>query len=139
MERRAADRRQRALCIKWPERRTGFDRRSSTRVAVLRDSSAALLAVLAVLNLLNLLDWRFTMVGLERGAVEANPVMSFLFGVDTLTAGLFKVALMLAISLVVWRGRRYRRILEFAVLATVAYAGLIVYHLIGLGFMLPNS
>jgi hypothetical protein len=46
---------------------------------------------------------------------------------------------MLAISLVIWRGRRYRRILEFAVLATTAYAALIVYHIIGLGIILPNS
>ena len=139
MERRSTDRRQCAACMRWPERRTGFDRRDSSGVEALRDSSALLLVALALLNLLNLLDWRFTVLGLERGAIEANPLMSFLFGVDSYAAGLFKVAIMLTVSLVVWRARKYRHMLEFAVVVTTAYAVLIVYHLIGLGIILPNG
>lgn len=139
MERRYADRRSRAVSLKWPERRSGFDRRRPLAIEHLRDSSAALFLVLALLNLLNLLDWRFTTLELQYGATEANPLMALFFGVDSYTAGLFKVAVMLGVSLAIWKARRYRRILEFAVIATTVYAALIVYHLVGIGFLLPTS
>lgn len=137
MERRSHERRSRGASFHWPERRSGFDRRAPCRVAALRDRSAALVALLALLNLLNVLDWQFTVIGLERGAIEANPFMDAFFGIDSFSAGLFKVAVMLTISLIIWRARRYRRILEFAVLTTVAYAGVILYHVVGLTYLLP--
>ena len=137
MERRSQERRSSGASLHWPERRSGFDRRASCWVTALRDSSAAVVALLALLNLLNVLDWRFTMLGLERGAIEANPFMDAFFGIDSFSAGLFKVAVMLTISLIVWRTRRYRRILEFTVLATVAYAGVILYHIVGLTYLMP--
>lgn len=139
MERRALERRRAGVYFRWPERRSGFDRRDACVVAVLRESSSAVLALLALLNLLNVLDWRFTMIGMERGAIEANPFMAAFFGIDSLAAGLFKVAVMLTISLVIWRMRHYRRVLELTVLATVVYAGLILYHLVGLTYLLPAS
>ena len=105
----------------------------------LRDSSAALIALLALLNLLNVLDWRFTTIGLERGAIEANPIMAAFFGVDSLYAGLFKVAWMLGISLVIWRARQYRRVLEFTVVAAVVYLALVLYHIVGLSVILPSG
>lgn len=137
MERRADDRRSDGVGFYWPERRSGFDRRGRCWVDVLRSSSAAVVALLAFLNLLNVLDWQFTTVGLERGAIEANPFMAAFFGMDSLAAGLFKVAVMLTISLVIWRMRRYRRILEFTVVATLAYAAVIVYHIVGLTYLMP--
>ena len=137
MERRSDDRRGGGASLYRPERRSGFDRRGQSWVDVLRDSSAAVVALLALLNLLNVLDWRFTMVGLQRGAIEANPFMAAFFGIDSLSAGLFKVAVMLTVSLVIWRTRRYRRVLEFTVLATVAYAGIILYHIVGLTYIMP--
>jgi len=139
MELRAADRRVKRANIRWPERRTGFDRRCEYGIGVLRDSSVLLLVMLGVLNILNMLDLRFTLLALDRGAAEANPIMSFFFNMDSLTAGLFKIALVLAISLAVWWGRRYRRILEFAVLSTAIYAALIGYHILGLTFILPSA
>ena len=139
MERRSVDRRTGGVSFywRWPERRTGFDRRGRCWVDALRDSSAALVALLALLNLLNVLDWQFTTVGLSRGAMEANPLMAAFFGIDSLSAGLFKVAVMLTISLIIWRTRRYRRVLEFTVLATVAYLGVIIYHVVGLTYIMP--
>lgn len=139
MELRAADRRVKRTSIRWPERRTGFDRRCAHGISVLRDSSVLLLVMLGVLNILNMLDLRLTLLGLERGAVEANPVMTFLFSMDSLSAGLFKIAVVLAVSLTVWWGRKYRRILEFAVLSTALYALVITYHVVGLTFILPNA
>jgi len=138
MERRSHERRTGGVYLHWPERRSGFDRRTECWVTALRDSSAALVALLAFLNLLNVLDWRFTTIGLERGALEANPVMAAFFGMDSVTAGLFKVAVMLTISLIIWRTRRYRRILEFTVLVTVGYVGVILYHIVGLTYIMPS-
>jgi hypothetical protein len=94
--------------------------------------------MLGLLNVLNVLDLRFTLIGLERGAVEANPVMSSFLGFGSGSAAVFKIALMVVISLAVWSGRRYRRILEFAVLATGVYAAVIVYHIVGLSLILPT-
>jgi hypothetical protein len=139
MERRSTDRRLRPVGIRWPERRTGFDRRGRAAVTVLRDSSFALIVMLGLLNVLNVLDLRFTLIGLERGAVEVNPVMTSFLGLGPSSAAIFKVAIMLAVSLTIWAGRRYRRILEFAVLATGIYAALIVYHIVGLSLILPSA
>jgi hypothetical protein len=139
MVERSADRRQRTIFLSWPERRSGFDRRDEAAVEVLRDSPALLAAVLSVLNILNVLDWRLTAFAIQQGASEGNPVMAALFGVDALAAGLFKVALMLAMTFVIWRSRRYRRVLELAVIATMMYTALIAYHLFGLGLILPYS
>lgn len=137
MERRPDDRRGGGVSLHWPERRSGFDRRGQCWVEILRDSSAAVVALLALLNLLNVLDWQFTMIGLQRGAIEVNPFMAAFFEIDPLSAGLFKVAVMLTISLVVWRARHYRRVLEFTVLATVAYAGIVLIHIVGLTYLMP--
>lgn len=137
MVERSADRRQRTASLTWPERRTGFDRRDDATVVVLRDNPSVLLAVLFVLNAMNILDWRLTELAMERGASEGNPVMAAFFGVDSLTAGLYKIALMLTVSLVIWKGRQYRRLLELALIATMIYTALIAYHLFGLGLVLP--
>lgn len=139
MVERSADRRQRTIFLSWPERRSGFDRRDDALVEVLRDNPTLLAAILSVLNILNVLDWRLTTLALQQGASEGNPVMAALFGVDALAAALFKMALMLTMTFVIWRGRRYRRILEFAVVATIVYTALIAYHLFGLGLILPYS
>ncbi len=102
-------------------------------------ASAPLLGLLGVLNIFNLLDWRLTMSVLERGAIEANPIMAPLLEANPLTAGLFKIAVMLLVSLAIWNGRRYRRILEFAVVATACYAALLVYQVVGLTVVLPAA
>jgi len=139
MEQRADQRRQRTISLRWPERRTGFDRREDVTVEVLRDNPTVLLFALTILNLLSILDWRLTVLELSMGATEANPIMAAFFAFDPTTAGLFKVALMLTVSLIIWRGRRYRRVLEMAVLAMMVYTALIVYHIAGLAIVVSGS
>lgn len=135
---RTAERRQRRLSLVLPERRSGFDRRNQAAVRVLRDNPSLLLGVLVALNALNVLDWSFTRYEMSAGAIEGNPVMAALFGFDSAAAGVFKVTLMLVVSFVIWRGRRYRRVLELAVIAAMMYAALLAYHLFAIAVVLPR-
>ena len=137
MERCSADRRQRSAFWIWPERRRGFDRRARSWVEPLRGQPLVLLGVLCLLNVLNVLDWHLTEVALARGAVEGNPIMSEIFEVSPWAAALFKIAVLSVVSVAVWRGREYRRMLEFAVLATGLFSVLVAYHIIGAMFLLP--
>jgi hypothetical protein len=139
MQQRTIERRQHAISLRWRERRTGFDRREDATVEVLLLNPSLLVVVLSVLNVLNILDWRLTVLEMSMGFAEGNPVMAALFGVDSMTAGLFKIALMLTVTLIIWRGRQYRRILEMAILATMVYTAVIAYHLAGLAIYLPGS
>jgi hypothetical protein len=138
MKQRIIERRQRTVSLRWRERRTGFDRREDATVEVLRGNPSLLIVVLAVLNVLNILDWRLTVLEMGMGFIEGNPVMAALFGVDSLAAGLFKIALMLTVTLIIWHGRQYRRLLEAAILSTMIYTALITYHLAGLAIFLPG-
>lgn len=119
--------------IHWPERRTAFDRRGRSHPLL---NPAILLAVLLLLNLLSVLDWALTRHELSFGVHEANPLMAFLFQYGDGIAIAVKVVIMLLVSLAVWRLRRFRRILDFAVTTTVAYAGLLVYHVTGIALTL---
>lgn len=132
VERRRGERRG-PTRMHWPERRTAFDRRG--RSHPLLDPSI-LVAVLALLNLLSLLDWALTRHELALGAGEANPLMAFLFEYGDGVAAGVKTAIMLLVSLAVWRLRRFRRVLDLAATTTVAYSGLIVYHVTGIAMTL---
>lgn len=133
MQDRCADRRAANSTFHYPERRTGFDRRRlSDPVRVLRERPAALLALLLVLNLLSLADLLLTSRAMSYGAIEANMLMGSLFGTSLAAATGFKVAAMLAVSVLIWVSRRYRLVLLTAVGAVAVYALLMVYHLSGL-------
>jgi hypothetical protein len=98
----------------------------------LRDDSRLLAALLVVVNLLNLADFSLTIIALERGAREANPLLEPLFELSPVAAAVFKASLVLGISLVVWDGRRYRRLLETGLLVMALFALVVVYQIGGL-------
>ena len=128
---------------RFVDRRTGFDRRRRSSVDALRVSSAyastPLLGLLGLLNVFSFLDWHFTSVLLTRGAAEANPFMASLFGASPLAAGVVKVLIMLWVTLSIWAGRRYRVMLQFALVATAGFALLLVYQVAGLTLVFPAT
>ncbi len=135
---RTTDRR-RVSVLRYPERRSGFDRRlpengvaAAGELALrgLRDRSALLASVLVAVNVLNVTDLLFTLFLLSRGAAEGNPVMDALIGTDPLVAAAFKVALLGLVSATVWRMRRYRSILAVGLIALAAFVILTFYELL---------
>lgn len=142
LERRWNDRRTHRAGLIFPERRTGFDRRTSylqgplgraldQALKAMRDSSVVLMTVLAAVNVLNVLDYIFTVNALAAGMSEGNPIMESLFNYDIRVAGLVKVVAMLLVSFVIWRNRKYRVILGCALLTLTAYLILLTYHIYG--------
>ncbi len=142
-DRRRGDRRQRRVSLVWSERRSGFDRRepaSAGRVSMafesvltgLRDSPATFRILLLTVNMLNLADFALTMNALAIGGGEANPIMRSLFDLNPAYAGLFKTFVVLAVSLVMWRFRRFRSALQVALMMLVVFMGVFFYHILGL-------
>jgi len=135
-ERRGRERRVRVVSLRYPEQRTGFDRRVTARYQVildgLRSNPWAIAGLLWFILLLNALDLALTVQALKRGATEANPVMAWLLEQDMLMASTLKLGLGLAVALTVWQLRKYRRMLELS-LVLVGFFGLVLgYHLAGL-------
>lgn len=142
-ERRRNTRRRRRLNFVLHERRSGFDRRERVgaghfsiafqNVLVgLRDSPQTLRVLLVTVNLLNLADFLFTLNLLRAGGGEANPIMRSLFALDPVYAGAFKMAAVLLTTWLVWRCRRFRTALEASLIMVAVFAGVFVYHIIGL-------
>ena len=137
-ERRSVDRRlSRKFVVR--ERRSGFDRRQPRRATAvgaavdaslvyLRDNASVVFAVLATANLLSILDLVFTLRALQHGAVEGNPLMKALFDWDPTIGAVAKVGIIMALSLLIWRMRRYRIILQVAVFALVLFGAIVAYH-----------
>lgn len=144
IDRRRRERRRRRS-FRWSERRSGFERRDGSPrtwrrpyqalLLRLRDDAPLLAAFLIAINLLNLADFALTMVALGRGAEEANPVLRPLFAASPWAAAAFKMLLGLGVSLLVWNGRRYRKLLEVALLVLALYTLVIVYHFWGLLYL----
>lgn len=128
------DRRIRRPSLFSRERRTGFDRRRDYPfTGALRDRPQILLGILIALNLLSALDFVFTYLQVSAGvATEGNPVIGQLLVQGTFQAWAFKTAVMLLVSIGIWRGRRMRAILEVAVGALGLYVALIGYHISGM-------
>lgn len=133
-ERRQADRRTaHQFTLRWPERRTGFDRREEyPLLRVLRDSGALLLSVLVLLNVMSLIDLGLTSYELTLGAAEGNPVMRMAFDAGPAAVIAVKVGVMLLVTAGIWWLRRYRRALQLSVASVGIYASLLVYHVAGL-------
>lgn len=130
---RAGDRRASKSSFHYPERRTGFDRRLASDPLRLLDERPALLAgMLVALNLLSAADWALTTRALAHGAQEANLFIGALIVANPLVAGASKAALMLLVSVLIWRARRYRLVLATGVAALGLYGALMLYHLAGL-------
>lgn len=138
---RHGDRRRRRLNFVMRERRSGFDRRrpdtwparlQGRALACLRDEDRNVFALLAIANVLNVLDLLFTLRALAHGAEEANPIMRALFSFDPWAAGAVKVVLVLGVSLLIWRFRRYRLTLLAGVVLPLVFGLVFLYHLYGL-------
>ena len=141
-ERRAAERRRQRQFVLL-DRRSGFDRRRrshATRLGgalesallQLRDDPHTLLAVLLLANLLSLLDLESTWYALAHGALEGNPLMRSLLAASPAVAATFKLCVVAALSALVWWLRRYRRMLQVALLTAAVYGAVIAYQLAGL-------
>lgn len=119
--------------LRWPERRTGFDRRApQTITKALRDNVPVLVGLVVVLNALNLVDFALTSRALAQGAAEANPIMNTIFLSGWENAALFKLGTMLAVSLAILLFRRYRMVLQVAVAGVTLYGAVVLYHLVGI-------
>ena len=94
-----------------------------------RDHDVALAAMLGLVNVLNVSDLLMTVQLMRYGAIEGNPVMDVLLGANPLFAAAFKVLLLGAVSLAIWRMRRYRSILALALLALTGFTLLFAYEL----------
>jgi hypothetical protein len=143
VERRTADRRRHRSRFVLNERRKGFDRRRAdsacfltTRFAQmligLRDRPRLLAGLLLAVNLLNLGDFVLTLVALQHGGKESNPVMRSLFAANPVLAGLFKIGTILVVSLILWRWRSFRDALQAVLVVLVTFTLVIVYHMGGL-------
>jgi hypothetical protein len=125
------------------ERRSGFDRRRSVcrsplRAALeapalrLRDDPVVFIELLLLINLLSALDLVITLLVLEMGAIELNPLMAYLIDPGTVHAAVVKIGVVGSATLGLWLLRRYRAALTTAVLLFMAYGALVLFELFGL-------
>jgi hypothetical protein len=136
--RRRVDRRVRRSLIRFPERRSGFERRGRDRSRIGRAYDRALLdyrsrpyrflLVLATITVFNFLDFMLTIRALQAGSSELNPVMARLFSISPTVAAVVKLgAGGLAVTILLAL-RRYKRTLEASLLLLIAFSVLMVYH-----------
>ncbi len=128
------------------ERRSGFDRRGrgrswlaaglDTTLVGLRDRPATLAALLVLGNLMNLADLALTRVALNLGATEANPFMRDVLAAHPACVPMVKIGVVVALSLVIWRFRRRRRIVGLALYLAAFYCLVVAYELVGVGRLL---
>jgi len=135
---RGDDRRAQRTLLRYPERRTGFDRRSRSGwrgryeagLRELAERPRTLLLVLATIVVFNLMDYLLTLRVLDAGGSELNPVMARLFSIGPEAAALVKLGVAGAVVLGLLALRRYRRTLELAIVALVGFSGLMLYHVL---------
>jgi hypothetical protein len=129
-ERRATERRTARARLRYPERRTGFDRRiPHSAITWYRDHPEVIAAALIGVVVLNVSDLLLTLRALDRAATEANPLLAVLFDYNPAVAGAFKLLAGLGVVLVIWRMRRYRRILELSLVALALFGVVLAYQL----------
>lgn len=130
-ERRFRERRAGGPALRFPERRTGFDRRSADGwLAWYRDRPQVVVAILAMIIVLNIADFGLTLRAIDLGAREANPVMSQLFDRGPAYAGAVKLLVALLVTGVMWQLRRYRQILAASLMAAGGFGLLVTYQLL---------
>jgi hypothetical protein len=84
--------------------------------------------LLVALWLLNIADLSLTSYGIWLGfASESNGVMRYFLHQGTATAAVFKIGLITAGVLLLWRVRRYRSALIAAVLLSAVFAAVVAY------------
>lgn len=137
-ERRQGGDRRHERKYRYRDRRSGFQRRTAgVKMNIvnrclysLRDRPKVLAGILIGANVLNLADFLLTLFALEAGGREANPILRPLLALDPMWAGLFKLVVVAAASLLVWKSRYYRQALVVGVLIGAVFACLIVYHVV---------
>ncbi len=134
-DRGGGERRVRTVSLRYPEQRTGFDRRATSRyqraLTAYRREPGAIAAVLGLILALNAADRILTVRARGRGTGEANPLMAWLFEQHMGLAATFKLAVGLAVTAVIWRLRRYRRMLELSIVLAALFGLVLSYHMIG--------
>lgn len=93
----------------------------------LKDRPAKFVRVLMAVNLLNVTDFLLTVLVLDAGGREANPILRPLFSFHPLAAGVFKLVVVLAASLIAWKSRYYKIALATGLLMFVLFTCLVVY------------
>jgi hypothetical protein len=136
---RRGDRRQPRRFYWGAERRSGFDRRTrpgafNALLLMIRDNPAILFTLLVSVNVMNVLDFLFTVGALEAGYAEGNPLMAVMFARSQALAGGFKFLTVAAVSVVVWRMRRYRSALLVALFAFAVFGCILLLHAYGMLF-----
>ena len=137
-ERRGAADRRRRRGYRFYDRRSGFQRRTTGeemgifRRAIygLRARPVALVRVLAAVNVLNVVDFLLTLLVLDAGGREANPILRPLISLSPWVAGLFKLVVVLAATLLVWKSRFYALALITAVVMLALFTCLVLYDLV---------
>ena len=120
-----------------PERRSGFDRRVPARnrldrwVLRMRDNQQLVLTVALAIAGLNALDLVLTLAALDQGVSEANPIMARLFDADIGLAATLKLATGVGAAAIVWWGRRFKLVLQAAVVLLMVFVGVTIYHIFG--------
>jgi hypothetical protein len=137
-QQRGHDRRTQRTPLYYPERRSGFDRRTprgwrGRYLTDLRGYAArprTVVLVLATIVVFNFLDFFLTMRVLQLGGVELNPIMDHLFDIGPRSAAIAKLGSAGIVALVLLAMRRYRRTLEVSLALLVAYSALMFYHVV---------
>jgi hypothetical protein len=121
----------------YPERRTGFDRRLAgetglTRLCLyLANRRATFWKALIAINALSVLDLLLTLNLMKFGIVtEGNPVLAGLIQLDPIAALAFKISLIMMITLVFWRFRRYRHVILATASTLALFTVLVGYQLV---------
>ena len=136
------DRRAGRARFHFPERRPGFDRRVDPSIGPRRaayrrwirrisDSSLRSGVLMASIVALNVADMAFTFAALDRGLEELNPVVAALLDTGHGVAAFVKIGVAVVLAAAGWRFRRFRRVIEAALLVAAVMTGVVLYHLLG--------
>ena len=138
LARRGADRRVRRIPLHFPERRSGFDRRSldgegwrasyEAALRSYRDNKTSFFLVLATIIVFNYVDYILTVRVLQAGGIELNPIMARLFEISPVAAATAKLGAVGAAAMVLLMLRRYRRTRETSLVLLLAFTALMFYH-----------
>lgn len=134
------DRRAARVSFRYPERRTGFDRREAASgwgrvVGWYRDRPTAVAVCGALILVLGVVDVLLTDRLIAVGASELNPVMSRLLAGGVGGAVVVKALVMAPVAAGVWLLRRYRRVLEFSLVVLAGSILLVLYEFAGLAIL----
>ena len=79
---------------------------------------------------LNIADMAFTFRALGRGLQEVNPVMAGLLGAGHGVAAFVKIGVSVVLAAAGWRFRRFRRVIEVALLVVTLMSVVVLYHVL---------